>query len=80
MDLTLTEIEIMKALDTGYPDEGEYTSFKRMIESIRDLELKLDETRIKDALASLEAKTFVKRSGPGSLKLTEGGRVALRAL
>lgn len=80
MDLTLAEIEILKAIDTGYPDHGEYTSFERMIRHIGDDQLKQDETRIKEALASLKDKTFIECKGLGSLKLTEGGSVALRAL
>lgn len=80
MDLTLAEIEILKAIDTGYPDDGEYTSFKRMISHIGDDQLKRDETRIEEALTSLQTKTFIERKNLGSLKLTEGGSVALRAL
>ena len=80
MDLTLAELEILKAIDTGIPDDGEYTSFERMISHIGDDQLKRDEARIRDALTSLQTKTFIECKGFGSLKLTEGGSVALRAL
>lgn len=80
MDLSLAEIEILRAIDKCGNDEGEYTSFERMIASIRDPELSRDDTGISDALARLEAKTFIKTMGGRAVKLTEGGIVALRAL
>lgn len=80
MRLTSAEIEILRAIDESESDEGDYTSFARMISRISDSRLSGNHARIEKTLASLQAKTFIEIHADRAVKLTEGGIVARRSL
>ncbi|MCV0371446.1 MULTISPECIES: hypothetical protein [Filomicrobium] len=80
MDLTSSEIEILKAIEKSGNDRGDYTSFRRMIGAIADPTLTIDDAEIHEALDKLKEKSFIEIERGRAVKLTESGIVALRAL